>query len=60
MTLYICQDYYGNVYITDDRDTLPPDARDLQEVYLPDHKRHESDSSTMHIDILDFSEIVSL
>ena len=60
MRLHICQDYYGNVFITDDKDNLPPDACDYHEVVLPDHQRHETDNSTMHIDINDYSEIISL
>lgn len=40
MYVYVAQDWNGNVYITDDRDALPPDVTDFYECYLPEKERH--------------------
>jgi len=61
MNLYIAQDYYGNIYIVDNRDALPPDVTDFSEVCLPNKPRfRENEDATMTVDIQDYSEIISL
>jgi hypothetical protein len=58
MHIYVAQDWVGNVYITDERDCLPPDVTDFHECLLPEKERHQD--RTLSVDIRDYSEIISL
>lgn len=61
MYIYVARDWDGNVFISDDRDCLPPSVTDFHEVFLPERNRHEnSEDPTLNIDIKDYSEIISL
>jgi hypothetical protein len=61
MYIYVAQDWDGNVYITDERDCLPPDITDFQECFLPEKERHSgNEDRTLSVDIKDYSEIISL
>jgi hypothetical protein len=52
MRLFIGQDYFGNVHITDERDCLPPDLTDFHEVSLPFNERfYNTDDPTMIVEI---------
>jgi hypothetical protein len=61
MYIYVAQDWDGNIYVTDDRDALPPNVTEFQECFLPEKTRHsESEDRTLSVDIRDYSEIISL
>jgi hypothetical protein len=61
MYIYVAQDWDGNVYITDERDCLPPNITDFQECFLPEKQRHVCMSlRTLNVDIKDYSEVISL
>jgi len=52
MHIYVGQDWHGNVYISDDKDTLPPDLTDFHTNYLPDYSRFaEREGSNLNIQI---------
>jgi hypothetical protein len=59
MYIYVAQDWDGNVYVTDERDALPPDVTDFQEVWLSEKHGH-TEEPTLSVDIQDYSEIISL
>lgn len=61
MYVYVAQDYDGNVYITDEKDALPPDVTDYDRVYLQWKARFTAtEDPTLSVDIQDYSEIVSI
>jgi hypothetical protein len=61
MHIFLARDWHGNLYITDDKDTLPPDVTDFHEVFFAERKpEHQSDDPTLSVDIKDYSEIISL
>ncbi len=61
MYLFIAQDFDGNVYVTDEKDSLPPDVVDFHEVWLAEKKSfYNCENPTLSLEIQDYSEIVSL
>jgi hypothetical protein len=66
MYLYVAQDFVGNVYITDEKDSLPPDVTDFHSCFLPDKNSHKrdlnagDDNATLDIQVEGFSEIITL
>jgi hypothetical protein len=61
MYIYVAQDWDGNIYVTDDRDALPPNVTDFQACFLPEKTRFsENEDRTLSVDIKDYSEIISL
>jgi hypothetical protein len=61
MILFVAQDYAGNVHITDDVDSLPPDVIAFHKCDLPNKPRFmDTPDPTLSIDVQDYSEIVSI
>ena len=58
-TIYFAEDFYGNYYLTDDRDNLPPDIIFFKEIIIPLQDKKNLDR-TMLLEISNLSEIHSL